>query len=403
MRLDAAALAAGLSCASLINGLGRRVRAKFQANLALERAINEDEDEDEDAVGHVVEPSLLYRALARNVLTETEPGKAAGGNVSFINALKFLDKAKAAKARFAIRLQNKAGASAPGPRADCDTPATLSSEVTATLNRLEDADECDDPNQIRVAVQTGRSLMQRIDAEDEEALANLEGGVAQFARVQELVNGLACRVENDVDMQRLLELHGSARVQIKLQRLWDLLAVQTVQAEGTLWNRRVSLDVYRQFHVRLSVVMAEKQSAGSAGGERMADGTFMLGAAAMAEAMDGADDDFAEDIDCYGDGAHVTSWMEQLRSEFRSKCADRAQALGIKAVFQRYDSDCSGALDLVEFVAAVRRDMKVTEGEISGHDLTQLFSAVDTDKSGEVDAEEFVSASQAVHIYGLQT
>jgi hypothetical protein len=280
-------------------------------------------------------------------------------------------------------------------------------EVAAMLNRLEEADDCDDPNQIRMAVQTGRSLVQRIDEADEgltdeeQALAKLEDGASQIARVKGLVDELACRLQDDADLIRKLELRESARVQIKLQRLWDLLAVQTVQPEGMDWNHHVSLDIYRQFHMRLSVAMAERESAGSAGGERQEDGTFILSPGAMAEAMTGADGDFAADIDRYGEGTHETDWVDQLRSEFRNKCTQKAQALGIAAVINQYDSDCSGALDLEEFVAAVRWDMKVDEEDVSENELQQLFSAVDTDNSGEVDAEEFVSGPPLGSAYGL--
>ena len=63
---------------------------------------------------------------------------------------------------------------------------------------------------------------------------------------------------------------------------------------------------------------------------------------------------------------------------------------GWGALFQAYDLDGNGELDLEELSRAVRRDLKIPEHELSAPDLARLFRMIDADGSGTISAEELV-------------
>ena len=68
-----------------------------------------------------------------------------------------------------------------------------------------------------------------------------------------------------------------------------------------------------------------------------------------------------------------------------------AQIHGFDALFQKYDEDGSGELDVEEFTNAVRTDLNIPQEQLPDHELRKMFYAVDLDRGGSVDSHEFVT------------
>jgi Ca2+-binding EF-hand superfamily protein len=80
--------------------------------------------------------------------------------------------------------------------------------------------------------------------------------------------------------------------------------------------------------------------------------------------------------------------IEQLKRKMRA-ASYRDGGQNWDKLFQQYDRDGSGELDLEEFTRAIRRDAGVTRAIFSDDDLDRLFKRIDVDSSGEINAEEF--------------
>ena len=66
-----------------------------------------------------------------------------------------------------------------------------------------------------------------------------------------------------------------------------------------------------------------------------------------------------------------------------------AMETGWTKLFETYDRDGQGSLDLQEFTAILREDCKIDEKVIPDEHLAQLLKEVDTDGTGDIDAHEF--------------
>ena len=88
---------------------------------------------------------------------------------------------------------------------------------------------------------------------------------------------------------------------------------------------------------------------------------------------------------------HEQEEMADVKGRFREASARTTESIGWTTIFEMYDDDASGELDIEEFTTAVRMDLGVSEGTMSPPELKLLFRAVDADGSGEVDADEFTS------------
>ena len=60
-------------------------------------------------------------------------------------------------------------------------------------------------------------------------------------------------------------------------------------------------------------------------------------------------------------------------------------------LFDSYDKDGSGGLDVQEFIATVRNDAGISESQFSDNEIANLFYSIDVDRSGVIDAAEFES------------
>ena len=77
-----------------------------------------------------------------------------------------------------------------------------------------------------------------------------------------------------------------------------------------------------------------------------------------------------------------------LREKMKILAEERTQVTGWGFIFDKYDFDNSGELELGEFTAAVRAECKLSESEISDNDIEELFGVIDADESGAIDANE---------------
>eukprot|EP01044_Picomonas_judraskeda_P026116 COSAG03_NODE_7814_length_870_cov_1.316472_1_plen_74_part_10 len=58
-------------------------------------------------------------------------------------------------------------------------------------------------------------------------------------------------------------------------------------------------------------------------------------------------------------------------------------------LFESYDKDGSGGLDVHEFTATVRNDASIPASEFSDNEVANLFYSIDVNRSGIIDVKEF--------------
>ena len=347
MRLDTSA---GITSIAVLNKMRKKFSKRYQQELegkvenlhpemGLERV--QPEVESLPAAMDGLEPAITAadRFAALRATYTSADGSGPVETHNMVQVLKFLGKAKHAAVRSG-RLKRATGSSprlnlAGSPRSLCSpelnldsgdtspnalhrdpsspqsptayapdaTSATMGAQITATLNRLEEADECDDANQIFISLHTGRELLEQKLGDSPEAderwqqVRELEGGEEQVAKIRKMLKKLTARMEGDEALQLALKLKEDKAIKRKLRRLWDLLTVQSEGMDGI----GVALNIYQGFHTRLAIVISERESVGSMGGSREKDGKFVLGKAAIQRAMEDALEDFKEDIERYGE------------------------------------------------------------------------------------------------------
>eukprot|EP01043_Picozoa_sp_COSAG02_P033102 COSAG02_NODE_2244_length_9392_cov_7.783170_6_plen_1016_part_00 len=82
---------------------------------------------------------------------------------------------------------------------------------------------------------------------------------------------------------------------------------------------------------------------------------------------------------------NVKSTLTVLQSASHLTAVER----GWSKLFESYDRDGEGSLDLSEFAAIIREDCGIDENILPDEKLSELFRAVDTDGEGTIDAFEF--------------
>jgi hypothetical protein len=223
------------------------------------------------------------------------------------------------------------------------------------VTRLEEAAEEEEASSMDMACHAARALLSGCG--DEEGGAADSGDVlpltpAQLqlcARIEDLSTTMESMLRTDPQMQLLHALRNSDPILEKMRRMWDLLVLESelggeggsgggtpterppeaaAQTEaggdalasgggaggggsGGWWHwverasGEVTIGAFREFHCRLSVVLAEKQSSGSAGGQLLPDGSFQLPPEALKHAVEEADADWVK-LDYL---VHALSWQ----------------------------------------------------------------------------------------------
>ena len=217
--------------------------------------------------------------------------------------------------------------------------------------------------------------------------------------VHRLLSSEKCKEALAVDAgvyDQRAKLRSSKLVDHEVRRLWDVMVSESMRLEaGTLahrkeakreggagrWRRlrnatRLSLQKvtrpgYTEMHLRIS--------------------KFLRASFGLEMAISIAQTDWAEDITAYSGDSVVDIWLEELKKKLRDQTANTVALLGWKKLFQRYDDDSSGLIELKEFCAAVRNDMRLGDDVISMHELGQLFAQADADGGGSLTSEEFAT------------
>jgi Ca2+-binding EF-hand superfamily protein len=90
--------------------------------------------------------------------------------------------------------------------------------------------------------------------------------------------------------------------------------------------------------------------------------------------------------DRFAPSARSPNWRMKLALQVA--CSKKIDAIGWQCLFNSFDDDGSGELDLSEFQCVLREHCRVSEEIVSGENIAALFKAVDTDENGTVDAHE---------------
>lgn len=101
------------------------------------------------------------------------------------------------------------------------------------------------------------------------------------------------------------------------------------------------------------------------------------------------------------DSEEFTEWMEgkrpadsseaKLRARFKAKSQDTVEIMGWEMIFEQYDDDESGELELDEFITAVRVECGLSPESISNEQIEELFGVIDADQSGAIDPDELAA------------
>jgi hypothetical protein len=133
--------------------------------------------------------------------------------------------------------------------------------------------------------------------------------------------------------------------------------VRTSEQFGGRLNA-VNREGYRELHLRVSKALSV---------------TFDLeGAQAI------ANKDWAEDITAFSGDSKDLVWLEEVKKKFLAAASARVAALGWQALFDIYDADRSGELDVDEFVHAVRTECSAGGAafELEDAQLLDVFGQV---------------------------
>ena len=176
------------------------------------------------------------------------------------------------------------------------------------------------------------------------------------------------------------DCRSSGEVQAVVEKIWRAVAAESLALaepqEGQPQPKGVTQPGYERMHLCISKVLSPDFSAG--------------------DAVTSAEEDWAEDIVAFEHGQKVDVYLEMLKKKLRQLTDEAIHAEGWRGLFESFDEDHSGRLELDEFVQAVRVDMDVTAAVVSDDKLGRMFSHADTDDSGSLSGEDFSSWLSAV-------
>ena len=90
-----------------------------------------------------------------------------------------------------------------------------------------------------------------------------------------------------------------------------------------------------------------------------------------------------------------TKNLRNVKNKFRTASERMTSDLGWQVIFDRYDDDNSGELDVQEFTNAVRAECGLDEDAVSDEEIKELFGVIDVDQSGGIDASELTDLLEA--------
>jgi len=165
------------------------------------------------------------------------------------------------------------------------------------------------------------------------------------------------------------QLKVSEVVAKPLRKYWELMVTESARLAGSAGEGQVTREGYVQMHLRVSKAL-------KAGFD-------------LKTAENIANMDWAEDITAFSGDAGVDIWLEEVKKKFKD-ASTRFIAEhdgGWTGLFEKYDEDGSGSMEMDEFMAAVRGDCNINSAVVNDDELAKLFAAVDTDSSGDIDIQ----------------
>jgi Ca2+-binding EF-hand superfamily protein len=83
--------------------------------------------------------------------------------------------------------------------------------------------------------------------------------------------------------------------------------------------------------------------------------------------------------------------LEKVKQRFKLASREAVEGLGWQRIFEMYDDDESGELELEEFSRAVRQECSLAVDAVSDREVAELFHVIDADGSGAIDSTELQS------------
>jgi Ca2+-binding EF-hand superfamily protein len=86
--------------------------------------------------------------------------------------------------------------------------------------------------------------------------------------------------------------------------------------------------------------------------------------------------------------------LPTVKTRFKEAAEHMTETTGWPAVFEKYDDDGSGELDIREFTQMVRNELQLQVSSVGDDELRELYGVVDADGSGAIDASELLAILQ---------
>ena len=84
-----------------------------------------------------------------------------------------------------------------------------------------------------------------------------------------------------------------------------------------------------------------------------------------------------------------------MKGRFREASARTTESIGWTTIFEMYDDDGSGELDIEEFTNAVRKECEISAAAVPDSEIEELFNVIDVDGSGGIDSSELMELFDA--------
>ena len=281
-------------------------------------------------------------------LQEPEPEPDGPSMAGSLAALRFMGKARL---KVAAKRDAKAEAEAELRTAGKAAVITLEQQVSIATGQLLEVHESSDIHHVFSALKFARALSQK----------------HRISSLSDEVNRLEVVIrERDEHAAFKLEAREDPVLLREIRRLWSLM-VETSDKKAS--HQGVGKDAYIRLHICIDKAVSER------GWD-------------LAEATKVAHEDWVDDVARFSADAGITAWFTKVKGVVQNKSQAIVNKHGWRTVFETFDDDGGGDLDITEFRGAMRK-FGITEEDADDDDLNTLFKEADKDGGGSLDGEEF--------------
>ena len=280
--------------------------------------------------------------------------KLDGGLGVSLQVLKFVGKASRARQhRLAEEQRQNDGAD---QRGDKRATVSLRMQLHIVEEQLAQTFDVNDLHSVMTAFSAARELGARCEA-----------GAAIARRAQEQEAGL--RATHPIWAKKL-DLRVNPMVRLQIRRLWDLLVHECGELDPT-GKTNVTVDGYCKLHAAIGKALTEDE------------GWLVDEALAIAK------EDWLDDVARFSEDAGINCWLGRVKTVLQKQSQEAVAKHGWKSMFEEFDSDGGGTLDIAEFTSALRSTGGISPDACSDAELGEMFRSADTDGGGELDGDEF--------------